>query len=246
LFKNGLTPDSSGSIPLVRGVPLGYSDQIYANAGCPFCRLVVDIGDTNLPGDEREVEFWSLKTVLGYEVLTSIEKRGDPGILARAAVVGASAAFYLAVVRSIKPPPRYGFECRTMVKDSIYVGLLSQRKLTGRIDFGIRLEESHRVSFEVVRNWLRRCESHQRCNKISPATGHGLDLKVLDIEQLQLVNLPKGSSYIALSYVLGKAPSSKPQSIYKFSDLPQFFQRWYNRSPCPGASLHLDRLSLHQ
>ena len=154
----------------------------------------MDIGDTNLPGDDREVEFWSLKTVSGYDVLTYMGKRSDPTAQARQSGTSNLAAIYLAVVRSIKPPPGYGFNHRTIIKDSIYIGLLNQEELTHRIDYGIRLQNPERVEVSVIRNWLHRCDSHATCHEISPASGCGLTLKVLDTERLQVVDLPQSSA----------------------------------------------------
>jgi Heterokaryon incompatibility protein (HET) len=224
LFRDGLHLDCSGPMPVEKGIPLGYSDQVYANAGCPFCRLVVDIGDTNFPGDEREVEFWSLKTVSGYEVMTAMERSGDSAIQVRRTIAAKSAAIYLAVVRSVKSPPGYGFEYRTIVKDSIYIGLQDQEILTGRTEFRPRLQDPQRVSFEIIKDWLHQCDSHEICKHISPPSGCGLSLKVLDAKNLHVIDLPQSSSYIALSYVLGSTRSLKQRNIYTLSDLPCFYQ----------------------
>ncbi|KAF7512588.1 hypothetical protein GJ744_000849 [Endocarpon pusillum] len=83
LFKNGLPSDHGGPVPLQRGVPLGYSDQIEANVRCPLCRIVVDVVNEYNRGDVRKVEFWSLKPVFGYQALTFVKEISEFAAQAR-------------------------------------------------------------------------------------------------------------------------------------------------------------------
>ncbi len=145
-------------------------------------------------------------------------------VLERETTTTNSVALYLAIVCSIRSPPGYGFEYRTIIKDSIYIGLLDQAKLTGRVNYSLRLHDPQCVSFDVIRNWLDRCDSHKICSNIAPISGNRLNLKVLDIEHLQVVHSPEGSLYIALSYVLGKTPSIRQRTTYTLSDFPRFYQ----------------------
>ncbi|ERF75873.1 hypothetical protein EPUS_01239 [Endocarpon pusillum Z07020] len=221
--RNGLPFDRSGSVPLDRGVPLGYSDDIEANVRCPLCRIVADAADTLTREDDREVEFWFLKPVFGYEVLTFGERRSDPAAHARQKATPPTSSVYLGVARSFKMQDEHGFGYYTSVS-SIYIGLLNQAELTGRTDWAPRLHDLQSVDFEMIKNWLSRCRSHETCNQLSPASGHGLTLRVLDTKLLQVIDLPHGSPYIALSYVLGGIPPVEQKAIYKLSELPRFLQ----------------------
>lgn len=104
-----------------KGIPLGYSDEFYARASCPFCRLLVNIGDSNFSGYERDVEFWWMITLRGHEMLLStiaeplyeirrFDFDDDDQQLYRRSLQTETEAIYLALVRVVNPPhPRYGF-----------------------------------------------------------------------------------------------------------------------------------------
>lgn len=221
LFRDGLPVDRRGSVSLERGVPLGYSDQIEANARCPLCRIVAAVVFRYSGIHDRGVEFWFLKPVFGYEVLTFEERRGDPAADARRKATPTTSSIYLAVVRSFKGEDEFG---HYTFMNRRYIGLLNASELTGRIDLGPRLHDLLSVDFDMIKDWLSRCRSHDTCKQLSPASGHGLALRVLDTELLQVVDLPNGSPYIALSYVRGAIPSVEPKAIYTFSDFPRLLQ----------------------
>ena len=227
LFKNGLFPVPGKAVRLQRGIFLGFSDEIYANARCPFCRLVVSIGDKRVFEHDREVEGWFIKTVFGHEVLIRMEECDDPQADARQESAIASSAIYLAVIRSEKPTRNYGFEYQTTWAEDACIGLLNHGELIGRSDFGFRGRLAPSVDLTIVENWLSRCGNHRACHTLSQPLGFAADLKVLDIESLdclRVVNLPHNMPYLALSYVRGNTTSMEFQDVYKASDLPQFFQ----------------------
>lgn len=85
----------------------------------------MDIGDSNLSGDERDVEFWWIITLRGHEVLSTIaEPLYDIKCFDGHLRSLQSEAIYLAIVRVVKPPPVYRFEYRTIFKELGYIGLM--------------------------------------------------------------------------------------------------------------------------
>ncbi|KAK3171291.1 hypothetical protein OEA41_003375 [Lepraria neglecta] len=204
LFRDGIgnetTPDG---IRIRKGIPMGCSDEIYGRARCPLCRLLVEIGDTNMSGGERDVEFWSIITIKGHEIISSIAEplyeivdRSDsiPEHLKPEAI-------YLALVRTVKAPPGYRFEYRTIFKDMIYVGLLGAEKLISSRRLALRNTGNAADTVQRIREWLERCSGHETCRIRKAAISSYPDgFRLFDITNLRVVDAKGQEPYIALSY----------------------------------------------
>ena len=177
---------------------MGWSDEIYARGNCPFCRLLVDMGDTNMSGGEREVEFWSVVTLLGREVLSSV---AEPLYDVSSAEGAPAEAIYLALVRTIKPPPHYGFDYRTLFKEITYVGMLETKELFPDRAFGLRHTGDIGEIVKRVRSWLGRCTGHEKCRaRKARASSHPDGFRLFDVTSLRVVSSRSQEPYIALSY----------------------------------------------
>ena len=204
LFNNGLDHETRDGILIRNGVPIGYSDEVYARAYCPFCRLLVDIGDTNMLGDEREVEFWSIITVKGHEVISTIAEplhniRADSSNTTVEGLLHES--IYLALVRTTRASPGYGFEYRTIFKDMTYVGVLDADELIPPRSFSLRRTADPAGMIARLRDWLVRCNRHEACQTRKTSNLAYPDcLRLFDITSLRVVDSNGHEPYIALSY----------------------------------------------
>ena len=204
LFSNGLDHEVREGITIRKGVPIGYSDEVYARAYCPFCRLLVEIGDTNMPEDEREVEFWSIITVKGHEVISPVAEplhniTVDNSNTTVEALLHES--IYLALVRTIRPPPGYGFEYRTIFKDMTYVGVLEADEPIPPRNFSLRRTADPAGIPARLRDWLARCSRHKACQaKKTNDSAYPDGFRLFDITSLRVVESQGHEPYIALSY----------------------------------------------
>ena len=204
LFSNGLNHETRDGIMIRKGVPIGYSDEVYARAYCPFCRLLVEIGDTNMLGGEREVEFWSIITVKGHEVNSTIAEplhniRVDSSNATVEALLHES--IYLALVRTTRAPSGYGFEYRTIFKDMTYVGVLEVDELIRPRAFSLRCTADPAGMIARLRDWLARCSRHEACQARKTSNlAYPNCLRLFDITSLRVVDSNGHEPYIALSY----------------------------------------------
>lgn len=229
IFHDGLQNETRDGIQVRKGVPIGYSDEIYARATCPFCRLLVEIGDSNLYGDERDVEFWWIITLRGHEVLSIIAEplydiRCFDGHLRRLQ----SEAIYLALVRVVKPPPVYRFEYRTIFKELRYLGLMetNESDLLPKISLRSTGGDPEEVAGRI-RDWLLRCGKHKICSmKATKQTAHPDGFFLFDITALKVVDAVGHEPYIALSYRWSHIDQfeSKRDEPYTLEDLPKVLQ----------------------
>ena len=204
LFTNGLDHETRDGILIRNSVPIGYSDEVYARAYCPFCRLLVDIGDTNMLGVEREVEFWSIITVKGHEVISTIaEPLHNIRVASSNTTVEAllHESIYLALVRTTRAPPGYRFEYRTIFKDMTYVGVLDADELIPPRSFSLRRTADCPGMIARLRDWLARCSRHEACQARKTSNLAYPDcLRLFDITSLRVVDSNGHEPYIALSY----------------------------------------------
>ena len=204
LFSNGLDHEVREGITIRKGVRIGYSDEVYARAYCPFCRLLVEIGDTNMAGVEREVEFWSIITVKGHEVVSPVAEplhtiRVDNSNITVEALLHES--IYLALVRTIRPPAGYGFEYRTIFKDMTYVGVLEADEPIPPRNFSLRRTADPAGIPARLRDWLARCSRHKACQaKKTSDSAYPDGFRLFDITSLRVVKSQGDEPYIALSY----------------------------------------------
>ena len=204
LFSNGLDHETRDGILIRKSVPIGYSDEVYARAYCPFCRLLVEIGDTNMLGGEREVEFWSIITVKGHEVISTIAEplhniRVNRSNTTVEALLHES--IYLALVRTTRAPPGYGFEYRTIFNDMTYVGVLEAGGLILPRDFSLRRTADPAGMIAKLRDWLARCSRHEVCQaRKTSGLAYPDCLRLFDITSLRVVDSNGHEPYIALSY----------------------------------------------
>ena len=230
LFRDGVGCETREGIRVRKGVPIGWSDEIYERAQCPLCRLLVEIGDTNMSGDEREVEFWSIITVKGHEVISNVGEplyemadRYETGLDR-----GPSEAIYLALVRSIKPPPRYGFDYRTIFKDMTYIGLLGAEELIPARSLALRRTGHAAEVVPMVRQWLERCSRHESCRaRIGGVRSYPDGFRLFDITTLRVVDSKGQEPYIALSYVwaqVDRVKVIKQGKPYALDTLPKVLQ----------------------
>ena len=226
LFRDGIACESRDGIRVRKGVPLGWSDEIYQRATCPLCRLLVEIGDTNMSNDEREVEFWSIITLRGHEVISNVAEpvyeivdRGETSFDG-----SQGEAIYFALVRTVKAPPNYGFEYRTIFKDLSFIGLLDapDRSLS------LRKVGSTADMTKLVCEWLDRCNRHEMClarKAIAWSCPDGF--RLFDITSLRVVESRGEEPYIAMSYVCAQVDGVdviKRGDSYALDALPKVWQ----------------------
>lgn len=202
IFREGLKNEIRDGIQVRKGIPIGYSDDIYARATCPFCRLLVNIGDSNLSGDERDVEFWWIITLRGHEVLsTAAEPLYDIKCFDGHLRSLQSEAIYLAIVRVFKPPPVYRFEYRTIFKELAYLGLMETKESNSLTNLSLRNTGDPEEITGRIRNWLLRCGKHTICaTGATKRTAHPDGFCLFDITALKVVDALGHEPYIALSY----------------------------------------------
>ena len=226
LFRDGIACESRDGMRVRKGIPLGWSDEIYQRATCPLCRLEVEIGDTNMSGDEREVEFWSIITLKGHEVISNVAEPlyeiVDGGEMSLEDLQ--REAIYFALVRTVKPPPNYGFAYRTIFKDLSFVGLLDaqERSLSLR-NVGNAADMTKRVN-----EWLDRCSRHEICRARKATTWSCPDgFRLFDITSLRVVESRGREPYIAMSYVCAQVDDVddiKRGDSYALDSLPKVWQ----------------------
>ena len=230
LFRDGIGCETSDGICIRNGIPMGWSDKIYARAKCPLCRLLVDIGDTNMSGGQREVEFWSIITVKGHEVISNIAEPLHE-------IVSSSdtslerlppEAIYLALVRTVKPPPGYGFEYRTIFKDMTYIGLLGAEELIPSRSLSLRNTGDTAEIVKRIREWFGRCSRHETCRaRKATVSVHPDGFRLFDITSLQVVDASGQEPYIALSYPwaqVDRLDIIKRDECYALHTLPKVLQ----------------------
>ena len=204
LFSNGLDHEICDGVPIREGVPIGYSDEIYSRVNCPFCRLLVELGDNNIPEFEREVEFWSITTVKGHEVLSPVaEPLYEVKIENSSTAVESllDEAIYLALVRTIRPPPRYGYEYRTVFKNTSYIGVLESDDLKPPRDFSLRPTADGRLMVNRLRGWIARCRNHKGCQPTKTRDSALPDgFRLFEISSLRVVDSNGDEPYVALTY----------------------------------------------
>lgn len=228
IFRDGLDNETRDGIQIRKGIPIGYSDDIYARATCPFCRLLVNIGDTNLSGGERDVEFWWIITLRGHEVLSTIaEPLYDVRCFDDQLRSFQGEAFYLAIVRVVKPPPGYRFEYRTIFKDLAYLGLMETKESDLSTDFSLRNTGNPEEITGRIRKWLLRCGKHKKCStETTKRAAHPDGFCLFDITALKVVNASGHQPYIALSYPWSHIDpfEMKRDEPYSLDDLPRVLQ----------------------
>ena len=234
LFQDGIPCETLPSGVRVRkGIAMGWSDEIYLNATfCALCRLLVEMGETRMSGDERDVEFWSIITLRGHEALSSVaeplyevvdeirqkdNKRSMP-----------EEAIYLALVRTVKAPPGYRFEYRTMFREMLYVGLLDSEKLIPSRSLSLRDTGDETEIVKRTSMWFKRCEKHKTCqSRKADVTSFPDGFRLFDIASLQIVEASGGEQYIALSYCWAQVEKFrilKQGKAYALDALPRVLQ----------------------
>lgn len=228
IFRDGLKNETRDGIQVRKGIPIGYSDEIYARETCPFCRLLVDIGDSNLSGGERDVEFWWIITLRGHEVLSTIAEplydiRCFDGHLRSLQ----SEAIYLAIVRAVKPPPVYRYEYRTIFKELAYLGQMETNENDLLTNIGLRSTGDPEEIKRRIHDWLLRCGKHKSCSsKATKRTAHPDGFCLFDITALKVVDASGHEPYIALSYPWSHIDQLeiKRDGPYILEDLPKVLQ----------------------
>lgn len=200
LLQNGLQHEYQEGIQIKAGIPIGYSDAIYAHASCPFCRLLVELGDTNMLGDGRDVEFWSLTTIGGHQVFSetaeNLDERETDGKLQREP----KEQHFLLLVRSIKPPPGYGYLYRTIFKDNSFIGLKSLNGIAEIKTFSPRPAVDGEEILRKIALWLRQCDGHRSCQPRLSNYPHHDGFCLFDTNTLRTVVAPLHTPYLCFSY----------------------------------------------
>ena len=183
-----------------------------------------------MSGGDRDVEFWSLTTVKGHEILSSVaEPIYDIKPDASSSIVKdlPPEATYLALVRSVKPPTGYNFEYRTLFRDSSYLGLLGAGEQVASGSFALRETGGAVQMMERFREWLARCSKHKTCqarntDNWSCPTG----FRLFDITSLRVVDASGHEPYVALSYTWAQVEEFeiKRDESYAFETLPGVMQ----------------------
>ena len=250
LFRDGIECEMRDGIHIRKGIPIGWSDKIYARATCPLCRLLVEIGDTNMNGGQREVEFWSIITLKGHEVISNIAEplyeivyRSDTSLERLP-----PEAIYLGLVRTVKAPPGYGFEYRTIFKDMIYVGLLGAEELFPSRSLGLRNTGDATEIVKRIREWFGRCSKHDTCQaRKATVPSYPDGFRLFDITSLQVVDVSGREPYIALSYPWAQVDRFdiiKRGEFYALDALPKFLQDVV--SIVHGLDLGIDHIWMDQ
>ena len=164
---------------------------------------MVEIGDTNMSGDEREIEFWSIITLKGHEVISNVaEPLYEIVDGSEMSLDGLQReAIYFALVRTVKPPLNYGFGYRTIFKDLSFIGLLDAQDRS----LSLRNVGNAADMMKRVNEWLDRCSRHETCRARKATTWSCPDgFRLFDITSLRVVESRGQESYIAMSYVFSQ------------------------------------------
>ena len=234
---------------------MGWSDEIYARGKCPFCRLLVDMGDTKAFSEEREVEYWSIITLKGHEILSRVAEPLydviDRGVRDLEGLP--VEAIYLALVRSVKAPKGFGFEYRTLFKEITYVGLLGAEEQIPDRAFRMRHTGDAAEIVNRIRAWLGRCSRHEKCRtrKVGPSS-YPDGFRLFDIKSLRVIESGGQEPYIALSYPRAQVEKIEPirrGESYNVEALPKVLQDMINcvRALDSGIShIWMDQLCVDQ
>lgn len=215
-------------IEIRKGIPIGYSDEIYARGTCPFCRLLVDISDNHMQGSARDVEFWSIITLKGHEVLSTVAEPlydvksvdSRPNNLHHEAI-------YLAMVRTLKPTPMYRYKYHTLFKDMTYIGMIGMNEVDFPRSLTVRNTANASEIPERLRGWLSRCSKHKTCQlRANSRTVRPDGFRLFDITALQVVDSFELEPYIALSYPWAQIDEFeiKRDQSYMIEDIPKVMQ----------------------
>ena len=110
-------------------------------------------------------------------------------------------AIYLGLVRSVKPPPRYGFEYRTVLKDMTFVGLLESEYPIPYRSLSIRNTGNAADIRERLREWLERCRRHENCRaRMAAAWSLPDGFRLFDTTSLRVLDASGREPYFALSH----------------------------------------------
>ncbi|MCJ1244821.1 hypothetical protein MMC30_002021 [Trapelia coarctata] len=230
LLRSGLRHETRDGIQIRKNIPMGYSDEIYMRATCQFCRLLVEVGDTNMSGGDRDVEFWSIITLKGHEVVSGIAEplydiKADDS---NSTLENLSPeAIYLALVRTVKAPTGYPFEYRTLFKDSTYIGPLGADELFPSGSFALRETGDAAEMMKRLREWLARCSKHETCQaRRAPIWSRPDGFRLLDITSLRVVDASGHEPYVALSYTWAQVDAFeiKRDESYAWESLPGVMQ----------------------
>jgi hypothetical protein len=203
-----------------RGITLGWSDRILHNVRCPFCRLLTSVTS---PTGNAKVELWTLTSVDSREDLCSTKKvendmnsHDSPMPTAICLAVVQTRTYNPEGVESWMRRARLPYRTSRSVSS---ISLLASLAPPNRRDFSGRII-SQNANLPLIKSWIQRCESHPRCKEGSRTPPSSNSLKVLDVRTQQLVDIPAGLRYIALSYVRGSVSMPQYQQGY-WGVLPQ-------------------------
>lgn len=213
----------------------------------------MNIGDSNLFGDERDVEFWWIITLRGHEVLSTIaEPLYDIRCFDDHLKSLQSEAIYLAVVRVVKPPPVYRFEYRTIFNELAYLGLMETKESDLLTNLSLRNTGDPEEITGRIRNWLLRCVKHKNCStEATKWTAHPDGFCLFDITALKVVDALGHEPYIALSYPWSHIDpfEIKRDGPYSLEDLPKVLQDVVGLIRSLGLGVDhiwMDRLCINQ
>lgn len=213
----------------------------------------MNIGDSNLSGDERDVEFWWIITLRGHEVLSTIaEPLYDIRCFDDHLRISQSEAIYLALVRVVKPPPGYSFEYRTIFKELAYLGLMETKESGLLTNLNLRNTGDPEEIVGRIRNWLLRCVKHKNCStEATKRRAHPDGFCLFDITALKVVDALGHEPYIALSYPWSQIDpfEIKRDGPYSLEDLPKVLQEVIGLIRSLGFGVNhiwMDKLCINQ
>ena len=208
-----------------------------------------------MPGVERDVEFWSIITIKGYEVLSPVAEplytiRIDDSDTNMEAL--SQESVYLALVRTIRAPPGYGFDYRTIFKGMTFIGVLETDGQVKPRCFSLRRTPDRAGMVARLRGWLARCSEHKACQAMkSDDIMYPYGFRLFDITSLRVVDSKGDEPYIALSYpgVQIDEFEIKRDQLYKRDSLPNILRDIINLVQELDHGIHhvwLDRLCIDQ
>lgn len=163
-----------------------------------------------------------------------------------------SEAFYLAIVRVVKPPPGYRFEYRTIFQELAYLGLMETKESDFLPNLSLRNTGDPEEITGRIRKWLLRCGKHQNCStEATKRSAHPDRFCLFDITDLKVVTALGHESYIALSYPWSHIDpfEIKRDGPYSLKDLPIVLQDVIGLVRSLGFGVNhiwMDRLCINQ
>ena len=195
---------------------LGRVKSLRLLATCPLCRFIFDI--TCLTDEDMQTIEHAIDDSTGHLALVSAwtihrlerslewpEYQNGIGPYAK--------CIYTVVTSGTASKSTIMVDCAL---DAIGVVDVTESNEEGASALGVRKVDPETPNYDMIKDWLRRCDELHRSTCHTPASQDLLHIKLVDAETRKIVAYPHdGCDYIALSYVWGNVI----QPAYKLGDI---------------------------